>query len=115
MNDAASILLLVAFISSFALALSLYIIAGRISLRGVERRSERTIPYACGEDPPPTGETRINCERFFIFTISFMIFDVYAFMIAISYSAPIYLPMLYSLITMMAIILLLISERTLKM
>ena len=115
MNDAASTLLLIAFISSFALALSLYIIAGRISPRGVEKRSERTIPYACGEDPPPTGETRINCERFFIFTIFFMIFDVFAFMIAISYSAPIGLPMLYSLITMMAIILLLISERTLKM
>ena len=115
MNDAASTLLLVAFISSFALALSLYIIAGRISHRGAERKSERTIPYACGEDPPPTGETRINCERFFIFTIFFMIFDVFAFMIAISYSAPIHLPILYSLITVIAIILLLISERTLKM
>ena len=115
MNDAASMLLLVAFISSFALALSLYVIAGRISPKGVEKRSERTIPYACGEDSPTIGETRINCESFFIFTIFFMIFDVFAFMIAISYSAPIYLPIIYSLITLMAIILLLISERTLKM
>ena len=114
MNDAASMLLVV-FISSFALALSLYIIAGRISPRGMEKRAERAVPYACGEDPPPTGETRINCERFFIFTIFFMIFDVFAFMIAISYSAPIHLPILYSLITVIAIILLLISERTLKM
>jgi len=115
MNDAASVLLLVAFTSSFALALLLYVIAGRISPKGVEKRSERTVPYACGEDPPTIGDTRINCESFFIFTIFFMIFDVFAFMIAISYSAPIYLPIIYSLITLMAIILLLISERTLKM
>ena len=115
MNDAASVLLLVAFTSSFALALLLYVIAGRISPKGVEKRSERTVPYACGEDPPTIGDTRINCESFFIFTIFFMIFDVFAFMIAISYSAPTYLPIIYSLITLMAIILLLISERTLKM
>ena len=111
MDCETSILLLVAFILSFTLALTLYAIGDRISSRGRVKREGKTIPYACGEEPPSIKGTRMNYERFFIFTIFFMIFDVFAFMIAISYSAPKYLPVLYSLITMMAVIVLLVARK----
>ena len=112
MNCEASILLLSAFVLSFALAISLYTIGGRISPRSREerRRAGKNNTYACGEEPPPIKETRINCERFFIFAVFFMIFDVFAFMVAISYSAPAYLSVLYSLIAMMAVTLLIVRK-----
>ena len=105
------ILLLTAFAISFSLGLLIYLIGGKISAKGRKKERGKTISYACGEEPPPVGEVRLNLERFFIFAVYFLIFDVFAFLIAISSSAPWYLPTIYSLIVLMAVFTFLIMRR----
>ncbi len=105
------LLLLIVFTLSFLVGSLIYLIGGKISAKSKEKKSEKNIPYACGEKPPPIKEVRINLERFFIFAVYFLIFDVFAFIIAISSSAPWHLPTIYSLVVLMAVFTFLISRR----
>jgi len=105
------ILLFIAFTFSFLLGLLIYVIGGKLSIKIKGKEGGKTIPYACGEEPPPVREVRINLERFFIFTVYFLIFDVFAFLISLSFSMPWHLPTIYSLIVLMAILTFLTSRR----
>jgi len=102
-------LLFVIFILSFTLGLAIYVFGGRFSAKGGGEKGAKSVPYACGENPPE--ETRINLERFFVFTVFFLIFDVFAFIIAVSSSAYWIFPLFYSLITLMAIATYLVAGR----
>ena len=102
-------LLFVIFTLSFTLGLAIYVFGGRLSVKGGGEKGAKSVPYACGENPPE--EARINLERFFVFAVYFLIFDVFAFMIAVSSSAYWILPLFYSLITLMAIATYLIAGR----
>jgi len=104
-------LLLIAFTFSLLLGSMIYVIGGKISSKGREKERGKTISYACGENPPRIKEVRINLERFFIFTVYFLIFDIFAFIIAISSSAQWYLPTIYSLIVLMAVLTFIILRR----
>ncbi len=96
------LILSVALATSFLIALLIYWIGGKISVKTKHTSREKTIPYACGEEPPKVGETRINLERFFIFAVYFLIFDVFAFLIATSWSIVRSYPLIYSIIILMA-------------
>lgn len=105
------LILLTAFAVSILIGLIIYWTGGKVSAKGKGDQKEKTIPYACGENPPLIEETRINLERFFIFTIYFMIFDVFAFLIAISWSAAWYLPIIYSIVVFMAVLTFMVVRR----
>ncbi|MCD6504720.1 NADH-quinone oxidoreductase subunit A, partial [Candidatus Bathyarchaeota archaeon] len=45
----------------------------------------KSAPYACGEDLP-AEELKVNLERFFVFAVYFLIFDVLAFILATSFA-----------------------------
>lgn len=44
------------------------------------------MPYSCGENFPFDLRSRINLERFMMYAIYFLIFDIAAFILAISFN-----------------------------
>jgi len=106
-----SFLLLAILAFSFLVALAIYWTGGKISAKSKRKIEGKTVPYACGENPPPVNDVRINLERFFVFAVYFLIFDVFAFVIAVSSSAAWYLPTIYSIIVLMAALMFLIVRR----
>jgi NADH:ubiquinone oxidoreductase subunit 3 (subunit A) len=88
----------------------IYWIGGKISPKSKGGNNGKTAPYACGEDMP-IEESRINLERFFVFAVYFLVFDVVAFLLATSFSAPWYLPTIYSLVTLLAVGMLIALRR----
>ena len=108
-----SLILLVSFVSSLLIALIIYWIGGKMFAKPKRISKEKGISYACGENPPEVREVRINLERFFLFTVYFLIFDVFAFMIAISRFASWIYPVVYSIIVLLAVSVLLIARRRL--
>ena len=107
-----SLILLLSFAFSLLFALLIYWVGGKASARK-QSNDEKFVPYACGEEPPKVKEFRINLERFFIFTVHFLIFDVFAFLIAISWSAAWPYPLVYSIIVLLAVLTFLIARRRL--
>jgi len=93
----------IVFSISIAIALIFYTIGGRISAKG--KASEGKIsPYSCGEDLPYEGDMRINLEKFFLFTVYFLIFDVIAFTMVISFGvSPLY-AYIYALVTLASVV-----------
>ncbi len=87
----------------------IYLVGGR--RHGGEGVEEESIAYACGEDPPSIEESKVNLERYFIFAVYFLIFDVFAFIIAISSSIEWHLPTIYSLIVLATVMTLLTVRR----
>ncbi len=92
-------------IVSLATALLLYWYGGRISPKG-EKTPGKLSQYACGEELP-AEKLQVNVERFFIYAVYFMVFDILAFMLATSLGSPGFVPALYATITLLAVILLL--------
>lgn len=92
------------------LGLVIYLLGGRISPRNLSQTAGKTAPYACGEDMP-AEEMKIDLERFLVFAVYFLIFDVFAFSIATSFSATGLVPLAYSLIVLMAVVMLILSRR----
>jgi len=87
------------------LAASLYWWGGRISAKG--RPSDAKIAsYACGEELP-SEKLQVNLQRFFVYAVYFMIFDILAFMLATSLASPGRLPAAYALVLFLAIAMLL--------
>lgn len=102
------------FILGFALALLiislLYLAGKRIAPKSGGSDGARTDPYACGEDLP-AEESRIDLERFLIFALFFLIFDVAAFVVATSYLSLGIMPVIYVSIIMVAVAALMLSRR----
>ena len=98
-----ALLLFIAFVIALLLTMLIYWLGGRYSAKG--RRSEGKLsPYSCGEDLPYEGELRVNLERFFIYAVYFLIFDVIAFTLVISFKiSPIH-AVSYALITLISVI-----------
>lgn len=111
MESSPALLLLITLTFSFLVALTIYWIGGKLSVKSKTCSKEKTAPYACGERPPSMSDVGVNLERFFIFTVYFLIFDVFAFIIALSFSAVWYLPTIYSLVVLMAVLTFLVVRR----
>jgi NADH:ubiquinone oxidoreductase subunit 3 (subunit A) len=93
------------FFLTFVVGLLLYLTGECIKTRG-ERSTDKLMPYACGEKLP-ARRLQINVENFLVYAIYFLVFDILAFVLATSFTTPGYFPALYSLIVLMAIVLLL--------
>jgi len=92
---------------SLAFILFIYWVSGRVSAKGVLKNiGGKVAPYACGEDFPPE-ELKINLEKFFIFAVYFLIFDVLAFILATSFPVAGLIPAVYCSIVLMAVVALL--------
>ncbi len=82
-------LLSLPFVFLLALLVStlLYSIGALISQKVKEtRRSVKREPYACGE-ALPAEKLQVNIERFFLYVTLFMIFDITAFLLSLSFDA----------------------------
>ncbi|MEM2942494.1 MAG: NADH-quinone oxidoreductase subunit A [Candidatus Bathyarchaeia archaeon] len=90
---------------SLITALLLYWYGGRISARGAKIPGKLS-QYACGEELP-AEKLQVNVERFFVYAVYFLVFDILAFMLATSLGNLGIIPVLYAVITLLAIILLL--------
>lgn len=111
MQGEISYLLPVVFGFSIALMLLIYWVGGKISTKGgLKNTPGKTAPYACGEDLP-AEELKVDLERFFVFAVYFLIFDVLAFILATSFPAMGLVPIVYCLIVLMAVVMLLSLRR----
>jgi NADH:ubiquinone oxidoreductase subunit 3 (subunit A) len=90
--------------------LSVYWFSGKVSAKSKGASAGKTAPYACGEDMP-AEELKMDLDRFFIFAVYFLIFDVLAFIVATSFSSIGLLPITYTLIVLMAVVMLLSLRR----
>ena len=88
------------FISALLVSALLYGIGAVISQKPKEkRRSGKHEPYACGESLP-AEKLQVNVERFFLYVTLFMIFDIVAFLLSLSYNAnPIHRVIFIAIIT----------------
>ncbi|MCW4021049.1 MAG: NADH-quinone oxidoreductase subunit A [Candidatus Bathyarchaeota archaeon] len=96
-----SFILSLPFIFLLALAIGsvFYIIGSKIAPKKqkTKRRSGKLDPYACGEDMP-AKKFQINIQRFFLYVTAFMIFDISAFILALSFSVGGAYPILFCII-----------------
>ena len=88
---------------SLIVTLIFYGIGKKIAPKGAEALG-KLAPYACGEDFPPV-RLQVNMERFFLYTIFFMVFDILAVVLATSLARPGILPALYALIVFASVTL----------
>ena len=93
--------------------LLIYWLGGKISAKTEQGSAAgKTAPYACGEDLP-SEELKVDLDRFFIFAVYFLVFDVFAFILATSFNSLGLVPVVYALIVLMAVLLLLAVRRRL--
>jgi len=102
------------FILAILTGLIIYLLGRKTAVKG-HKTASKTASYGCGEDLS-TRKFQVNVEEFLIYTVCFLIFDIFAFTLATSlgtssYDATNYLPAIYSLVALMAIIALLPLRR----
>ena len=93
------------FFLSLVIGLIFYIVGGIVGAKG-EKTEGKVAPYACGEDLP-ARKLQVDVERFLIYAVYFLIFDILAFILATSLNTPGYFPAIYTTIVLMAIVILL--------
>lgn len=93
------------FILSIIVGLILYLVGWIVGAKGEKSRS-KVAPYACGEDLPPR-KFQVDVERFLIYAVYFLIFDILAFVLVTSLRTPGYFPVIYASIVLMAVVILL--------
>jgi NADH:ubiquinone oxidoreductase subunit 3 (subunit A) len=99
----------VVFFLSLVVGLILYLVGWIVAAKG-EKTVGKVAPYACGEDLPP-HKFQVNVEEFLIYAVYFLIFDILAFTLATSLTSPGYLPAVYTIIVLMAVVILLPLRR----
>lgn len=95
---------------SLVVAVVIYLVSGRISPKPTSKIPAKTESYACGENAP-AGNLNVDLERFLVFAVYFLIFDVLAFTMATSFFTLGLAPATYSLIVLVAVAMLVISRR----
>lgn len=93
------------FFLSIVVALILYLVGRIIGAKGEETEG-KVAPYACGEDLP-AHKLQLDVERFLIYAVYFLVFDVLAFILATSLNTRGFFPAVYALIVLMAVVVLL--------
>jgi NADH:ubiquinone oxidoreductase subunit 3 (subunit A) len=93
------------FFLSLLVGLIFYWVGGRVGAKG-EKSADKVAPYACGEDLPPR-KLQVDAERFLIYAVYFLVFDILAFILATSLNTPGHFPAIYALIVLMAVVILL--------
>ncbi|MCQ5340808.1 MAG: NADH-quinone oxidoreductase subunit A [Candidatus Methanomethylicia archaeon] len=93
-----------AIVIALLIVLSIFFIGRKFSQKQ-KYDKEKFLPYACGEDLP-VEEVRINLEKFLIFALYFLIFDVITYIIAVSFFERGILPAIYSIIALASVLVL---------
>lgn len=93
------------FLSALLVSSFLYIVGLKIApkVKKTKRPSGKLAPYACGEDMPAM-KFQVNIQRFFLYVTYFMIFDISAFMLALSFSSRGVYPVLFSAIIALSLL-----------
>jgi NADH:ubiquinone oxidoreductase subunit 3 (subunit A) len=91
------------FIVSTFVVLLMFWLGGRLGGR-VRKTPARLASYACGEDMPPV-KLQVNAERFFVYGMFFLILDSFAFLLLLSFAKPGIYPILFSFITLLAVVM----------
>ena len=82
---------------SFLVAVIIFFAGSLASVR-VSRKSKLGFsPYACGE-AFPAAKLQVNLDNFFLYLTLFLIFDVAAFLLVLSYEKPGFYPILFCLV-----------------
>lgn len=82
---------------SFLVAISIFIMGSLASVRVSRKTTLGLTPYACGEAFPAT-KLQVNLDNFFLYLTFFLIFDVAAFLLVLSYENPGFYPILFCLV-----------------
>ena len=93
------------FFLSIVVGLILYLVGWLIGAKG-EKTADKVAPYAGGEDLP-ARKLQVDVERFLIYAVYFLVFDILAFILATSLNTPSHFPAIYALIVLMAVVILL--------
>jgi NADH:ubiquinone oxidoreductase subunit 3 (subunit A) len=109
-SDSTLFLLPAIFGVALVAALVIYWLGGRISPKNAVQTVGKTAPYACGEDMP-AEEMKVDLERFLVFAVYFLIFDVFAFLVVTSFYTGGFVPVFYSLIVLISVAMLILSGR----
>ena len=96
---------------SLLVAMIIYLVGKKISPKG-QNLPGKTAPYACGENIT-VEEVKVDLERFLTFAVYFLIFDVLAFVTVTSFYNMGIMPIIYSLVVLMAVAMLIFARRTL--
>lgn len=93
------------FLLAFLVSSFLYIVGSKIApkVKETKRPDGKLAPYACGEDMP-ARKFQVNIQRFFLYVTYFMIFDISAFMLALSFSSRGIYPILFSAIIALSLL-----------
>jgi len=97
------------FIVSVFVGLIIYLVGWIVGAKG-EKTAGKVAPYACGEDLP-SRKFQVNVEEFLIYAVYFLIFDILAFTLATSLRTPGYFPIVYTLVVLMAVVILIPLRR----
>ena len=96
---AVDVLVSLPFILLLALLISvfLYVVGWRIAPKAEKQKktSAKLEPYACGE-ALPARRFQVNIQRFFLYVTFFMIFDISAFILALSFNVGAIYPVLFT-------------------
>jgi len=90
------------FLLAALVSVSLYIIGSKISPK-FEKTPNKISSYACGENLE-AERFRIGIQRFFLYVTYFMIFDISAFMLALSFNVKGFYPILFSIIIALSLL-----------
>ncbi len=100
-------------VAVFAISLAVVVLIFLLGSRGTAKGATgggKTEPYACGEDLP-AEESKIDLERFLIYAVYFLIFDILAFVLATSSFATGLMPVAYISVVLLAVGVLVYSRR----
>ncbi len=111
MTSGLPFILPIVFGVSLVAALIIYRAGGRLAPKS-SKSVEQTAPYSCGEQGP-VKEAKLDLERFLTFAVYFLIFDVLAFVTMTSFYATDFMPVVYSLIALVAVGMLVFAKKKL--
>ena len=84
------------FLLTLLISFLLYVVGMKIAPK-VKKTASKLTPYACGE-ALPARKFQMNVRRFFLFVVYFLIFDISAVTVALSFSAKGIYPILFLVI-----------------
>jgi NADH:ubiquinone oxidoreductase subunit 3 (subunit A) len=98
-----ALFILFSFVVITLVVLVLFWVGGRIGAKG--RKTPDKLARYTGGEKLPTVKVQVNVERFFLYALFFMIFDAFAFLVALSFAQLGVYPILFTIITFLAIIM----------
>jgi NADH:ubiquinone oxidoreductase subunit 3 (subunit A) len=87
------------FVLSLLIACFLYAAGSWLSPRTKleKKKTGKLEPYACGENMP-ARKVQMDIQRFILYVTLFMVFDISAFMFALSFNVGAFFPVLFIII-----------------